>query len=142
MRAADGGVHSAQRLRNVLGPIPFLSEANAESIFDLVVAIILHASRVGQINRCLSEARGLLKLLQPRGGDYGDAPKHASAASAITLKAQTLAEIILTERHYVAEDGTYDPRFLLFEFTHNLVLRQPQVQLVAAMVNTSAAHER
>ena len=49
------------------------------------------------------------------------------AASAITLKAQTFAEQLLTGRHYVGTDRAYDPRFLLFEFTHNILLRQTQV---------------
>jgi hypothetical protein len=97
---------------------PFLGEADCDAIFDLVVAIILHASRVGQINRCLSEARGLLKLLLKDSENGSEAAK-AQAASAIALKAQTLAEQLLTARHYVAPDGSYDPRFLLFEFTHS-----------------------
>ena len=117
---------------------PYLSEGETEAIFDLVVAIILHASRVGQVNRCLSEARGLLKLLQPKSGSYGDdAGKRQAAASAIALKAQTLAELILTERHFVDESGAYDPRFLLFEFTHNLVLRKAQVELILEFVHSA-----
>ena len=57
------------------------------------------------------------------------------AASAITLKAQTFAEQLLTGRHYVGTDRAYDPRFLLFEFTHNLVLREAQVALVREFVD-------
>ncbi|MAT98943.1 MAG: hypothetical protein CL608_17505, partial [Anaerolineaceae bacterium] len=182
---------------------PFVSEREAEGIFDELVAAVLHASRVGQINRCVSEARGLVKLLRPGVGSDGarGAASEAAqreAASAIALKAQSLAEQILTRRHYVtanradadassgaerAKGGgkgeqltssgsetsldeaessqsssislcslgtatdapaakerstpatlTYDPRFLLFEFTHNLVLRQAQVELVLDFV--------
>ena len=31
---------------------------------------------------------------------------------------------------------SYDPRFLLFEFTHNIVLRKSQVELVREFVAT------
>ena len=73
-------------------------------------------------------------------------------ASALALKQQTLAEQLLARRQYIAErpasaDGVvapppaaeaevevegglrlyYDPRFLLFEFVHNIVLREAQV---------------
>ena len=73
-----------------------------------------------------SEARGLLDLLAAAGGDGGGTAATRETASAITLKAQSLAEHLLTRRHYV-DGGTYDPRFLLFEFTHNMILRKAQV---------------
>ena len=47
--------------------------------------------------------------------DYEAAWQEAArreATSAITLKAQTLAELMFTQRHYVGDaDGAYDPRF-------------------------------
>ena len=116
----------------------------------------MHANRVGQINRCLSEARGLLGLLRraapppgggaPAGGDWpaGAAEVRREAqleesTSALALKQQTLAEHLLARRQYVSGEGRaepseggglglhYDPRFLLFEFVHNIVLRPAQV---------------
>jgi hypothetical protein len=119
---------------------PFLSAEEASSLFDLMVAAVLHASRVGQINRCVSEARGLLKLLCPPGGKYPSDPEaRRIAISAITLKAQTLAELVLTERKYVDVGGEsrFDPRFLLFEFTHNIVLRGAQIVLVREFVESA-----
>lgn len=124
---------------------PFISEKEVEELLDAAVAAVLRANRVGQINRSMSEARGLLRLLQPpgtraKGGDdvLGD------QASRITLKSQALAEQLLARRQFVvpsevpSDSGglqlTYDPRFLLFEFTHNIVLRGTQVQLVREFV--------
>ena len=52
------------------------------------------ASRVGQINRCVSEAPAC-KLLGGGGGDGGEGARR-EASSAITLKAQSLAEQMLT----------------------------------------------
>eukprot|EP00967_Tisochrysis_lutea_P092456 scaffold133291_cov31-Tisochrysis_lutea.AAC.7 len=119
---------------------PFLSLAGARETLDLVVAAILRTTRVGQINRCAHEARGLMSLLVR---DDVDDTAGDEAASAIALKAEALAEQLLTRRHYTQrlegvgdhcdEDGhnkplaLYDPRFLLFEFTHNIVLRAAQV---------------
>ena len=165
---------------------PFLTAEEARELLDLVVSCILHTSRVGQINRAVSEAHGLLRLLRPPppsgarlGGARqppppprpakGDAPSPGGVAfgrtevataaaqgpasealaaeaaeasvreavSALVLKAQTLAEHLLTARHYVEGEAgrlRYDPRFLLFEFVHNLVLREAQVELVHEFV--------
>ena len=120
---------------------PFVSVEAAEAIFDELTAAVLHASRVGQINRCLSEATGLLQLLCPAESRGFGACEGAQreAASALALNAESLAEQMLTRRHYVDPDGegqpSFDPRFLLFEFTHNIVLRKAQVELVHDFVH-------
>ena len=73
--------------------------------------------------------QGLLRLLRPRNGSFGTSEaSRLIAVSAITLKAQTLAEQLLTRRHFVSSANEYDPRFLTFEFTHNIVLRESQVR--------------
>ena len=143
---------------------PFLSDAQVEQITDLTVSTIMHASRVGALNRALNDARALAKLLrtfgvaQPATDDASAAVKQRTeAASALTLKARTLAEGLLVRRHYVqsslsggaqnvggvrlrspsrTSERTYDPRFLLFEFTHNLLLREAQVEMVGKLVGS------
>lgn len=94
---------------------PFLSADEAEALLDVATAAVLHASRVGQVNRALSEAQGLYALLQPRGGaGFGGAEERAEAAAAIDIKAKTLADHLLTARHYVdrGSDGelSLEPR--------------------------------
>lgn len=42
---------------------PYFDNDKREHVFDVIAAAILHANRIGQINRCLSDARGLLSLL-------------------------------------------------------------------------------
>jgi len=123
---------------------PFLSKEEAEELLDLAVAAVLHSSRIGQVNRCLVEAVGLLKLLGQRIAVGEADAAHAELASAIALKAQALSEQLLAQRHFVREEATddvaaerrllFDPRFLLFEFTHNIMLRKAQVQLVEEFV--------
>ena len=136
---------------------PYVSEKEADELLDLAVAVILHANRVGQINRCMSEARGLLKLLETAAHESSAALTAGATEqliSALMLKSATLADQLLARRYYVeassppsavtsAADGAlssegmrlqYDPRFLLFEFTHNILLRQTQVHLIQEFV--------
>ena len=65
---------------------PFISEAGRPLLDELVRPCCTR--RVGQINRCVSEATGLLKLLSGGGGGGGEGARR-EAASAITLKAQS-----------------------------------------------------
>eukprot|EP00964_Phaeocystis_antarctica_P047478 scaffold27456_cov45-Phaeocystis_antarctica.AAC.1 len=158
---------STRGLHDLRAINPYVSEEGARQLLDMAVTIIMHASRVGQTNRSLSEARGLLKLLHraASGPEGASEAMLDETASALALKQQTLAEQLLARRQYVAErpagggggdeDGDggeddggggaaavaaiqagggdggglrlwYDPRFLLFEFVHNLVLREAQ----------------
>ena len=128
---------------------PFLTTEEAEHVLDSAASCALHSSRVGQASRAVVEAKALLKLLRPRSGDFGatDEARH-EAAAAIGLKARTLAETLAATRNYVTEtegattEGTrdlgftYDPRFLLFEFTFNILLREAQVALVREFVSS------
>ena len=133
---------SSKSIDDLRNANPFITPVAAAEIFDELVWAVLHASRVGQLNRCLSDAHGLLALLTPRAGTFGD-----EAASALALKSQSLAEQMMTRRHYVDAHSdplldehasgmglVYDPRYLLFEFTHNIVLRKAQVELVREFV--------
>ena len=157
---------STEGLQDLRALNPYVDRNEARELLDVAVSIIVHANRVGQINRCLSEARGLLGLLRRATAPVGVANTDAAldeAASALALKQQTLAEQLLARRQYVSErpGGTagtagtegeggdegggedegegglrlyYDPRFLLFEFVHNIVLREAQVSLIREFV--------
>jgi superfamily II DNA or RNA helicase len=58
----------------------------------------------------------------------------------VSLKSAALAEMLSTRRGYaevVRRDGVhveYDPRFLLFEFSSNIILRDAQIRLVRSFV--------
>lgn len=43
---------------------PFLTQEDARKVCDLVVDALLHVIRLGQIRRCLSEARDLTAILE------------------------------------------------------------------------------
>ena len=132
---------SAEDLRRVN---PYLQPAQLQAIVDVAVAVILKANRVGQANRAISDARDLLALLlQAQDAHQRPSAKQPAASPAASVsslaaglrqKSEMLARQLVTGRHYVsaAADGRllYDPRFLVFEFTWNLCLRQQQIAMV------------
>ena len=52
---------------------PYVDEDAARQLLDMAVAIIVHANRVGQINRSMLEARGLLGPARACSGLLGPA---------------------------------------------------------------------
>ena len=100
------------------------------ALHDQLVAAVLRTTRAGILNRAINEVTGLLKLRRSNAG-----------SSALALKSSTLASALLVRRHFVDLSDTsapsIDPRLLLFEFTHNLVLREPQVALVHEFVEAA-----
>jgi len=98
---------------------------------------LLRANRVGHINRAAEGVKELIALLQkairppPVDADHEHVHAMKLAAVALTLqKADSLAGQLATKRVYIADDFSYDPRFLIFEYTWNLVLRGRQKQLI------------
>lgn len=156
---------------------PFLTSSQVDTMNQIVCAAVLHANRIGQINRCLLDARGIQKTmhkigrlqretcLADRNGDVDltngtlvvDKPTVSSLMHDVVLKADSLILNLEMGRHYVdkadhrdnsgspsgheggetkrqrfnsADRYTFDPRFLLFEFTWNILLRKVQVEMV------------
>ncbi|KAK7249807.1 plasma membrane protein [Aureococcus anophagefferens] len=110
---------------------PFLGDATR--VLDLATALMLHASRVGANNRCLTAAGELRALLRGAGSAAGSDADRLRERHALRLKSEALAGLLSARRHFADADGdgwTYDPRFLLTEFAWNIVLREKQVALV------------
>ena len=117
---------------------------NTDNVLNLIVSSILHASRVGQVNRCLNEAKELQAELAALSAPSTsrDNTKVKQALERVAHKAGTLANLLSTKRHYMQKtEGryTYDPRFLLFEFTWNMVLRKGQIELVHEFIGNVRA---
>ena len=128
---------------------PFLTSPQIELLRNIIVSVMFHTNRIGQINRCLLDAFDLLKLikaLQRVAANGGGASADVSLKQALSLKATTLATGLATKRHYLREarrgEGNipifaYDPRYLVFEFSDNLILRDTQVSLIDRFVQTT-----
>jgi hypothetical protein len=158
---------------------PFLAAPLIELINRVVCAAVLHANRIGQINRCLLDARSIQKSMQRvtrlqrrrqhmdqtsvagdnsaagaatgGAGAGGEQPSVTSLMHDMVLKADSLVLNMEMGRHFVdktdeetgheggetkrqrissKEEYSFDPRFLLFEFTWNILLRKTQVEMV------------
>ena len=120
---------------------PFLTPERARHVRDVTVGFVVKASRVGQINRCLSGLRSLRGLLRERLASGASAG--AGALAGLINKTNSLIGNLNCERYFMKDDGKgsirYDPRFLVFEFTWNIVLRKKQVRLVNEFMDDFAS---
>jgi hypothetical protein len=112
---------------------PFLDRGQISLITSVIVASIFHANRIGMINRCVADARDLISNLSALKSALTSqewTPPSRKLMAATLLKGESLARNLCVGRHYIEvadniggevkrrrTDGTYDPRFLLFEFT-------------------------
>jgi hypothetical protein len=134
---------------------PYLTQGQTDILNSIAVAAILHANRIGQINRSLIDARSIQKSLLKLVKELGESSltldsDRKSLIHGIALKSESLVNNLITARHYIDSKETvvadeldakrrrvestdvfsYDPRFLLFEFTWNILLRKVQVEMV------------
>eukprot|EP00755_Sulcionema_specki_P008255 Sspe_Gene.40443::Locus_19530_Transcript_1_1_Confidence_1.000_Length_7240::g.40443::m.40443 len=112
------GVEDLQKLN------PFLSEVQCRELLDLVAYAVMHAGRLGQLNVVRREVAALAGMVKS-GRGAGDA--------ALSQKADLIASLLCQERTFVSQEGgamVYDPRFLIFEFIWNILLRGRQVEMV------------
>jgi hypothetical protein len=127
---------------------PFIHSDTSDHLLNLIAIAVLRANRVGHINRIcegIKELEALLKKVlgvMDGSGEFVGSLIDAIVAS-IQQKADNVASLLVTRRVYFDLDSTkkevtYDPRFLLFEFTWNLVLRQRQRELVMETYNSVA----
>ena len=137
---------------------PYLEkDGTLELMMRLVNVSMLRSNRIGHANRCIGMALQLLKLVDLSLAMGIDSPETRKEAS-VTMKTKivqastALADGLLLQRHFIqntrknqvteCNDPTpnsnvesndcinYDPRFLLFEFIWNIVLRKKQVEIV------------
>merc|ERR1711871_544795 len=114
---------------------PYLAEADVKRIMDLTVGVMLAANRLGNLMRCgvmAQKVHGMLTKLQGMSTEEAVA---TAFAQNLSLESTTLAMFLRTERHFVNSQLEYDPRFLAFEFTYNMTLRQQQVRLITRFLD-------
>jgi len=110
---------------------PYLTPATIATLTDLIGSSLLHANRVGQTNRALLDARHLLQLLE--GLLSGKASPPGKMEIHLKQGGEALARSLTAGRHYMDGEG-FDPRFLVFEFCWNILLRKKQVEMVRDFV--------
>ena len=125
---------------------PLLSPATIRRAMDLVVDVLFHANRMGQTRRCIVMTREFLTMLTrfqsiAAANPALDLSDDTSLERTICIKAEKLAQQLMMKRYFVhTDDGrtkiTFDPRFLVFEFTYNLMLRRSQIELVGTIMKS------
>ena len=121
---------------------PFLSDSDIVILNNVIVALILHSNRVGLINRCVNDANELLKSLSKllKVVSTDNVENQKTLVASVLLNSDSLARNMISSRHYVNSSPSsntnitnklsYDPRYLLFEFTWNIMLRKSQISMV------------
>jgi hypothetical protein len=129
---------------------PFLSRTAYMTVTSLTVVAMLTSIRISQTHRALTNLTKLVLLLrQVKNAAPPKAQKRL--CQEISLLSSTIANDLTSERHYMSFDSnagkiTFDPRFLVFEFTYSIMLRKSQVILVnrfmdALRNNRSMCHQ-
>ena len=116
---------------------PFLSPQAAAAVEQMLVTTMLHINRIGQTYRALAAAGQMTRLLDKlRSG------KQTPLADELDRSAANLVSQVTCRRFYATEVATtdatgqpdtclrVDPRFLAFEFIHNIILRGSQIELI------------
>jgi hypothetical protein len=114
-----------------------LNEEDARTLFSLVAVIMVTINRIGHATRCAALTRDMLGVLRKMRQDgIGDLQQELS------LKASTLAKLLKTSRQCTYERDERgvlsDPRLLMFEFVHGIMLRPQQHALILKFTEAAA----
>jgi hypothetical protein len=126
-----------QNFRGKLKEInPYLTDEDVQVAESLLVGTLFRLNRAGLVARGLANVSEITNLMSKlRALPQGE---RTPLFNDLSLKTISLAELLATRRGYmkIEADGsaTYDPRFLLFEFTMNINLRDSQIALVNRFV--------
>lgn len=118
---------------------PFIARV-PDDLIERILAVLFLCNRIVHINRTIQSARALhSQLTAPvptQATDVSNRLKQTLQAS------KDLADVLLSKRHYLqrreATSWTFDPRFVVFEYVFDLLLRGRQVQMIDAFVASLA----
>ena len=124
---------------------PFLSDEECTDIITAVLVIMMCANRISQTNLAMHQITSVRKSLQALKVSFtsgtDDATKRAIICKELLSSSTNLAATLAAKRHFVSKcDGRddvfdIDPRFMIFEFCHNILLRKSQVDLVRKLIS-------
>ena len=103
---------------------PMLTAADAEAVLNSAVAAMVIATRIGQLTRCIEDAKTLLSAVEKaQKKQSSEAHVQHQVAQDLSLKSKTLATGLSATRNYMNPGGSageyeFDPRFLAFEYTY------------------------
>eukprot|EP01012_Entosiphon_sulcatum_P009332 TRINITY_DN1521_c0_g2_i1.p1 TRINITY_DN1521_c0_g2~~TRINITY_DN1521_c0_g2_i1.p1 ORF type:complete len:4962 (-),score=1074.52 TRINITY_DN1521_c0_g2_i1:73-14958(-) len=123
---------------------PFVEDDTYNLGMRLITGLLLKANRIGHTNRTLEHCNDLIRMLatlkkaaQSERDGVEDTVNKKPTVAGLVQKADALAQFLLNARHFVdSATLTFDPRFLVFEFTWNIMLRKEQVEMVREFMST------
>ncbi|CAE7585882.1 unnamed protein product, partial [Symbiodinium sp. CCMP2456] len=129
-----GSLLSGNQLEDWKTVNPFLSEQELQLLSDLAALTMLRSNRLGLLSRALEELNRVRMEVQLLESGTPLSDRKLVMAQACSALSGTLR----SRRAYAPHDleGDYDPRFLAFEFTRNMLLRDNQVDLVKDFVTS------
>ena len=131
---------------------PFLTDQECAQLEGLISEMMLVGNRLVLVGACVEIAYRLAECSTRRQACI-DAPPGSALSALLTDTGKDLsqavfelAERLYTQRWYIDTNGKYDPRFLCFEYSFDMVLRKRQVEIVheivdEAMGDKSAVHQ-
>ena len=127
-------VLSTKATQDLTSVNPFIQ--NSKELLDITSIMMLYCNRICHANRTCSLAKSLQQLVK-------QLEKGSQNISAIKEKllhlSTSLADSLISERHYIKSVDNnlfYDPRFLVFEYVFDLLLRKRQVEIVESFVDS------
>mmetsp|Transcript_2417 Transcript_2417/g.3236 ORF Transcript_2417/g.3236 Transcript_2417/m.3236 type:complete len:3692 (+) Transcript_2417:353-11428(+) len=131
---------------DVLNLNPYLSKKSLNLVNKLLIITMLKANRVGHANRCIGTAVSLISLVDSALKTIAGEARSKASVTLLPKLAQASGDLaggLASKRYFVDADDTktsksmiFDPRFLLFEFVWNILLREKQVITVRNFVKT------
>ena len=129
---------------------PYLNNDVAVCLLKVVAATLLRSNRIGQANRCISASVQLMQSIQEAlsCSDEQRWNRRNTYLPKIMQHAESVAGQLTSARHFVTDTKlpalpggveeqvlrSFDPRFLVFEFTWNILLRKKQVTIVNNLI--------
>jgi hypothetical protein len=117
---------------------PFLTSADADGVHCCIMLLMMTCNRISHVNLALQQAESLLKILNSLQKCSTDKLRQ-QILTELSSSSDNLASTLAAKRNFTKNLGnnkfSIDPRFLLFEFCHGLILRPSQVTLVNKLVN-------
>lgn len=117
---------------------PFLTAVEEEGLTSCALLLMMAVNRISQINLSMMQTRSVLKLLTSLKKAMSSGELVTIIYKELASSTANLAATLSARRDFAASLGggkfEVDPRFLLFEFCHNLLLRPPQVKLVKKLL--------
>lgn len=122
---------------------PLLRQRLPVDLVEQILTVLVLCNRIVHINRTIQSANALLKNLRSLRST-----RNSSSIKQTLQASKELADLLLAKRHYLRRSEStsspqwfLDPRFLVFEYVFDILLRGRQVQMIDSFVDSLKAGE-